>query len=80
MERKGVTEGEGRSLSAFQAELLLRHFLVRRPPSVSAASRSVSQDPDPWFLVAANSASDSLQGQGREVERKCLALSSGEGC
>lgn len=58
MERKevteGVSEGEGRSLSAFQAELLLHHLLVQQLPSVSAASLSVSQGPDPWFLGAAN--------------------------
>ena len=52
---RGGHRGEGRSLSATQAELLLHHFLVQQLTSFSAASLNVSQDPEPWFLVAANS-------------------------
>lgn len=76
---RGCRRGRAFTFS-FQARLLPAPLPCTAAPSFSAASLSVSQDPDPWFLVAANTGTDSLQGQGREVERKCLALSSGEGC
>lgn len=56
VERKGVTEGSPggrRSLSATQAELL-HHIRAGQLTSFSASLR-VSQDPDPWSLLAPNS-------------------------